>query len=71
MKTFGNRHHIFVVRRTENVQYSGGIPARILADRPDGTGNRALDAYGNGASQIALVVILKSFPGRLLSCNQI
>jgi hypothetical protein len=55
----------------ENVQYSGGILARILVDRPDGMGNRVSDAYSNGASQIAFIVILKSFPGRLLLYNQI
>lgn len=69
MKIFPNCDHIFVVRRTENVQYSVGIHARILADRPDGTATRALDTYSNSASQIAFVAFLKSIPGRLLSYN--
>lgn len=69
MKTLPNLDHVFVMHPTENVHYSVCILARILADRPDGMATRALDAYSNGASQIALVVFLESLPGRLLLYN--
>lgn len=50
IKTLLNLNYVFVMHPTENVYYSVCILAWILADHPDGTVTRALDAYSNGAS---------------------